>query len=164
MIDRSKTDRTNGLRPVMLRRPGEQRVIFVERGFVEHGLDRWRTSIFCSRGGNDDRNGRAQECQGCADEEGRERLQGIVIVIAFAFACVVRTSPSNALVHPAAWPPFHVPLVLVLHAYGKTHDPVVCLWVAPRSLFLYHLYPVGWVTRVKCLASMKKNWTMSESW
>ena len=24
MIDRSKTDRTNGLRPVMLRRPGEQ--------------------------------------------------------------------------------------------------------------------------------------------
>ena len=31
-------------------------------------------------------------------------------------ACVVRTSPSNALVHPAAWPPFHIPLVLVLHA------------------------------------------------
>ena len=39
MIGGSKNDSTNGLRPVMLKRLGEQLVIFVESGFVEHGLD-----------------------------------------------------------------------------------------------------------------------------
>ena len=59
---------------------------------------RWRTSgVLQSTTGNDERNGRAQECQVCADEGedvGHERLQGILIVIAFAF--VVWTSLSNA--------------------------------------------------------------------
>ena len=37
---------------------------------------------------------------------------------------------------------FPCSLVLVLRAYGKTHDPVVCLWVAPCSLSLY-IFKVG---------------------
>ena len=145
----------------MFRRLGEQLVIFVEKWLRRAWfgrLMRCRTSIVYSRRrGNDERNGQAQECQVCADEdeeEGRERLQGIVVAFAFAFA--VWTSPSNALVHPATWRPSYAPLVLVLHAYRKTHDPVVCLWVAPRPLFLYIFS--GWVIkRVECLATVNND-------
>ena len=93
MIGGSKTDRTNGLRPVILRRL--RLVISVEYDFGR--LMRWRTSVVLqSTTGNDERNGRAQKCQDCVDEdeeEGRERLQAIVIVFAFAFVVRNKSFP-----------------------------------------------------------------------
>ena len=86
----------NGLRPVTLRRRLENSASssssVASSSMVWTGGER---RLFCSRGGHDERNRRAQECQVCADEdeeeeEGRERHQGIVIVI--AFVCVVRSS------------------------------------------------------------------------
>ena len=77
------------------------------------------------------------------EEEGRERLEGMVVVIALALAvlkCILSNIPRVGGL--AAFPR---PLFLILHACWKTHSTV-------RPLFLYIFS--GWVTGVKCLASM----------
>ena len=94
----------NGVRTVMLRGLEEQRVIFVQRGLdglrqAWFGrLMQWRTSIALQsmtwKRREEWAGAGVPNLCGRAREEGRERLEGIVVVIAFAFA--VQVSPSNA--------------------------------------------------------------------
>ena len=83
--------------------------------------------MFCSRRrGNDERNGRAQECQVCADEDKEEvceRLQGIMIVI--AIACVVRKVPQTRWCTPR---PGRLPML------PRPHPPRVWEDKRPRGL------------------------------
>ena len=80
------------------------------------------------------------------EEEGRERLEGMVVVIALALAvlkCILSNIPRVGA--PRGLAAFPCPLFLILHACWKTHSTV-------RPLFLYIFS--GWVTGIKCLASM----------
>ena len=126
---------------------------------------RCRTSIVCSRRrGTDERNGQTQECQVCADEdeeEGRERLQGIVVAFAFAFAAW--TSPSNASspISPRVGAPRGLAASL---RPPRPRSPRI--WEDPRSRGLLLgraasiiLIYIQWVATMN-----KKNWTTSESW